>query len=92
MGELTKLSNAGKQSPGPIYQYNEAVKYQNVSWGWNNDDYRNLPGDSEHLRGLETTEQSTISMKTQLSLMIHWLLIFQEKLGPKLQKLELSLE
>jgi hypothetical protein len=30
MGELTKLSNAGKQSPGPIYHYEVVHKYNNV--------------------------------------------------------------
>jgi hypothetical protein len=31
MGELTKTSGMGKQSPGPIYQYNEDIKYKQVS-------------------------------------------------------------
>ena len=32
MGETTKNNNAGKQSPGPIYNYTvEAVKYKTVS-------------------------------------------------------------
>ncbi len=31
MGELTKLSNAGKQSPGPIYNYHDQIKYEKVS-------------------------------------------------------------
>lgn len=31
MGELTKLNNAGKQSPGPIYNYKDQVKYKVVS-------------------------------------------------------------
>jgi hypothetical protein len=31
MGELTKQNGAGKQSPGPIYQYQDEVKYQQVS-------------------------------------------------------------
>ena len=31
MGELTKTDNAGKNSPGPVYMYQDAVKYDNVS-------------------------------------------------------------
>ena len=31
MGELTKLSNAGKMSPGPIYHYEDANKYHKVN-------------------------------------------------------------
>lgn len=27
MGELTKQSGAGKQSPGPIYNYQDEIKY-----------------------------------------------------------------
>lgn len=27
MGELTKKNNAGKMSPGPIYNYTDGVKY-----------------------------------------------------------------
>jgi hypothetical protein len=30
MGELTKLNNAGKNSPGPIYNYQEDIKYLKV--------------------------------------------------------------
>ena len=30
MGELTKLNNAGKQSPGPIYNYQDEIKYNKV--------------------------------------------------------------
>lgn len=31
MGELTKNNNAGKQSPGPVYCYQDEVKYKKVS-------------------------------------------------------------
>ena len=31
MGELTKTDNAGKNSPGPVYQYHDQIKYDNVS-------------------------------------------------------------
>jgi hypothetical protein len=31
MGELTKLSNAGKMSPGPIYNYDDTNKYHKVN-------------------------------------------------------------
>ena len=35
MGELTKTNNAGKQSPGPIYNYHDQVKYQKPpGWGF----------------------------------------------------------
>lgn len=35
MGELTKLNNAGKQSPGPIYEYQDEVKYSKPpGWGF----------------------------------------------------------
>jgi hypothetical protein len=30
MGELTKTDNAGKISPGPIYLYNDGIKFDNV--------------------------------------------------------------
>lgn len=30
MGELTKLNNAGKNSPGPVYNYQDEIKYQQV--------------------------------------------------------------
>jgi len=30
MGDLTKFSNMGKQSPGPIYNYKDEVKYNKV--------------------------------------------------------------
>lgn len=30
MGELTKNNNAGKQSPGPIYNYKDEIKYKKV--------------------------------------------------------------
>ena len=30
MGELTKLNNAGKMSPGPMYGYTDEIKYQKV--------------------------------------------------------------
>ena len=33
MGELTKLNNAGKLSPGPIYNYTDQIKYQHPP-GW----------------------------------------------------------
>jgi hypothetical protein len=31
MGELTKTDNAGKNSPGPVYLFNDGIKYDNVS-------------------------------------------------------------
>ena len=31
MGELTKTSNAGKNSPGPVYMFSDNVKYDQVS-------------------------------------------------------------
>jgi hypothetical protein len=31
MGELTKFSNTGKCSPGPVYNYRDEVKYIKVS-------------------------------------------------------------
>jgi hypothetical protein len=31
MGELTKTDNAGKNSPGPVYSYQDEIKYDNVS-------------------------------------------------------------
>jgi hypothetical protein len=31
MGELTKTDNAGKNSPGPIYMFQDGVKYDQVS-------------------------------------------------------------
>ena len=33
MGELTKTNNAGKQSPGPAYQYEDEIKYKKPP-GW----------------------------------------------------------
>ena len=30
LGELTKINNTGKCSPGPIYNYNEDIKYKSV--------------------------------------------------------------
>jgi len=30
MGELTKFSNTGKQSPGPIYHYVDEAKYKKL--------------------------------------------------------------
>lgn len=32
MGELTKTDNAGKNSPGPVYKYQDQIKYDNVSY------------------------------------------------------------
>lgn len=35
MGELTKTSNLAKQSPGPIYQFQDQIKYQQKpAWGF----------------------------------------------------------
>ena len=31
MGELTKTDNAGKNSPGPVYEYDDEIKYDKVS-------------------------------------------------------------
>jgi len=31
MGELTKTDNAGKNSPGPVYMFQDQVKYDAVS-------------------------------------------------------------
>lgn len=36
MGELTKTDNAGKNSPGPIYDYQDQIKYDGVSCNFNN--------------------------------------------------------
>jgi hypothetical protein len=33
MGELTKTDNAGKNSPGPVYQYQDLIKYD-AAPGW----------------------------------------------------------
>jgi len=33
LGELTKLNNAGKNSPGPVYNYQDEIKYQHPP-GW----------------------------------------------------------
>jgi len=33
LGELSKLNNAGKQSPGPIYNYQDEIKYLKPA-GW----------------------------------------------------------
>jgi len=33
MGELTKTDNAGKNSPGPVYMFNDQIKYDNAP-GW----------------------------------------------------------
>lgn len=30
MGELTKTDNAGKNSPGPVYSYQDEIKYDNM--------------------------------------------------------------
>lgn len=39
MGELTKLNNAGKQSPGPIYNYTDENKYKKPpGWGFGSSD------------------------------------------------------
>ena len=34
MGELTKTDNAGKNSPGPVYAFQDNVKYDGVSQLW----------------------------------------------------------
>ena len=31
LGELTKTDNAGKNSPGPVYEYQDGIKYDSVS-------------------------------------------------------------
>jgi len=31
MDELTKTENDGKNSPGPVYSYQDEIKYDNVS-------------------------------------------------------------
>jgi|DEB0MinimDraft_12_1074336.scaffolds.fasta_scaffold63879_2 hypothetical protein len=31
MGELSKKNNAGKTSPGPCYNFNDEIKFDNVS-------------------------------------------------------------
>lgn len=39
MGELTKTNNAGKQSPGPIYNYQDQNKYiKPPGWGFGTSD------------------------------------------------------
>lgn len=32
LGELTKTDNAGKNSPGPVYKYQDQIKYDHVSY------------------------------------------------------------
>ena len=31
LGELTQLNNAGKNSPGPVYNYQDQIKYKFVT-------------------------------------------------------------
>ena len=31
LGEVTKMNNIAKQSPGPIYQYQDTIKYDQVT-------------------------------------------------------------
>ena len=31
LGEVTKMNNIAKQSPGPIYEYQDTIKYEQVS-------------------------------------------------------------
>ena len=31
LGEVTKMNNIAKQSPGPIYEYQDAIKYDQVN-------------------------------------------------------------
>jgi len=30
MGDLTKTDNAGKHAPGPVYKYEDNIKYDNM--------------------------------------------------------------
>lgn len=32
LGDLTKQENMGKKSPGPVYQFEENIKYKDVSF------------------------------------------------------------
>ena len=45
MGELTKTANTGKCSPGPIYNYEDSIKYKDVIYSLDNS-YSFLPGAS----------------------------------------------
>lgn len=70
MGELTKLNNAGKMSPGPVYRYHDEVKFQKVSIILYHIIYlhvSHLVGHLELPNVKEQTDQNMISMKMQLS-------------------------
>lgn len=66
MGELTKTNNMGKQSPGPIYNYKDEVKYKKV----NTKNFKVnslLVGNLELLREVKVINLNMISMKMQHS-------------------------
>ena len=74
MGELTKTDNAGKMSPGPVYMYQDSVKYDNVSrylsiFLNSNSICRCLAGRWAQRSELVRTNRSTISMRMLFSLM-----------------------
>jgi hypothetical protein len=90
MGELTKQCGFGKQSPGPIYQYQEDIKYVQVSiiqyFKKKTLYYRNLIGVLERQKGLESINLNMISTRMLSSLMILVRLILlenQESKHPK---------
>lgn len=93
MGELTKTDNAGKNSPGPVYQYQDLIKYDAVSKSLKyiiSYKYRHLDGQWELKLELEKISQGTISMKMHSFWMTQLKLIFQEKQDASLLKLELN--
>ena len=76
MGELTKISNTGKCSPGPIYNYQESIKYKEVmiynGFGLNKRYiYSCRIGVLELLNEQAKTNLNMIFMKTISLVMIH---------------------
>lgn len=93
MGELTKTDNAGKNSPGPVYQYQDQIKYDAVSNCLKyiiSYKYRHQDGQWELKLELVKINQDMTSMKMLSSWMIQLKQIFQEKQDALLQKLELN--
>ena len=93
MGELTKTDNGGKNSPGPVYQYDDNVKYDAVSillfWG-NQYFHRHLDGQWVQKLELARTNLDMTSMKMLCFWMIQLKQTFQESQDVWLQKLELN--
>ena len=94
MGELTKTDNAGKNSPGPVYQYQDQIKYDAVSNASLkyiiSYKYRHQDGQWELKSELEKISQGTISMKMHSFWMIQSKQISQERQDASLQKSELN--